>query len=222
MDRDLHSAEFKEQALLKARQRGNRTLGSIANELNMSLHTLKGWLKLARPKPAVPPHAAELPDDVPAHQWSAPQRLLALHESHALSGTALHAWCREKGVFEHQLQQWNGDFCAMNADHTIPQRQANAALRELQGKHDLLQRELRRKDKALAEAAALLVLQKNEHRSAVALRPAEVELVQAYPRSQPRGAADRHIGGLPRKKTWLRGSCGPASGDAFGRSRLGN
>ena len=34
------------------------------------------------------------------------------------------------------------------------------ALRELQVKHDGLQRELRRKEKALAEAAALLVLQK--------------------------------------------------------------
>jgi hypothetical protein len=33
-------------------------------------------------------------------------------------------------------------------------------LRELQGKHEVLQRDLRRKEKALAEAAALLVLQK--------------------------------------------------------------
>ena len=40
------------------------------------------------------------------------------------------------------------------------QRLANAALRELQGRHDQLLREMRRKDRALAEAAALLVLQK--------------------------------------------------------------
>ena len=39
-------------------------------------------------------------------------------------------------------------------------REARTALRELQVKHDGLQRELRRKEKALAEAAALLVLQK--------------------------------------------------------------
>lgn len=112
------------------------------------------------PDTPVPPHAAELPANLPAHQWSAPQRLLALHESHALSGPALHAWCREKGLFEHQLQQWNQDFCASSADNAIPQRQANTALRELQVKHEQLQREMRRKDRALAEAAALLVLQK--------------------------------------------------------------
>jgi len=160
MDKTSHSPAFKEQALSKARQRGSRTLGSIANELNMSVGTLKGWLKTQRRTPAVPPHAAELPANVPAHQWSAPQRLLALQESHALSGPALHAWCREKGLFEHQLQQWNQDFCAASADNAIPQRQANTALRELQAKHEQLQREMRRKDKALAEAAALLVLQK--------------------------------------------------------------
>ena len=40
------------------------------------------------------------------------------------------------------------------------QRVANIALRELQARHDCLQREMRRKDRALAEAAALLVLQK--------------------------------------------------------------
>ena len=34
------------------------------------------------------------------------------------------------------------------------------ALRDLQARHEGLQRELRRKEKALAEAAALLVLQK--------------------------------------------------------------
>ena len=152
MDKTSHSPAFKEQALSKARQRGNRTLGSIADELNMSLGTLKGWLKTPRQTPAV--------DNLPAHQWSAPQRLLALHERHALSGPALHAWCREKGLFEHQLQQWNQDFCASTPDNAIPQRQANTALRELQVKHEQLQREMRRKDRALAEAAALLVLQK--------------------------------------------------------------
>ena len=160
MPENRYSSEFKEQALSKARQRGSRTLASVASELNLSVGTLKGWLKAQRRVPADPPHAADLPSDVPARQWNAAQRLLALHESHPLAGTALHAWCREKGLFEHQLKQWSQEFCLTGADGTATQRQVNTALRELQGKHDQLQRELRRKDKALAEAAALLVLQK--------------------------------------------------------------
>ena len=163
MQKIQHSREFIEQALSKARGRGSRTLESVATELNMSLGTLKGWLKRFSPAGAALPHAATLPDDLPAGQWSPVQRLLALNESHALVGPALHAWCREKGIFEHQLIQWRDAFCATAqpaAASAAEQRLTNAALRELQGRHDQLQREMRRKDRALAEAAALLVLQK--------------------------------------------------------------
>ena len=91
------------------------------------------------------------------------QRLLALNESHPLQGPALHAWCREKGLFEHQLVQWRQAFCAATqpgAASAAEQRLANTALRDLQRKHEQLEREMHRKDRALAEAAALLVLQK--------------------------------------------------------------
>lgn len=84
--------------------------------------------------------------------------MLALNQTHAMAPTQLHAWCREKGLFEHQLKAWGEAFCSA----TVPEsREAKTALRDLQVKHDGLQRELRRKEKALAEAAALLVLQKN-------------------------------------------------------------
>ena len=163
MPRNQHSTEFKQQALSKARARGSRTLESMAAELNMSLGTLKGWLKRSGLEGAGLPHASSLPGDVPARQWTPVQRLLALNESHSLSGAALHAWCREKGLFEHQLVQWREAFCAAAqppAASAAEQRLANVALRELQGRHDQLQREMHRKDRALAEAAALLVLQK--------------------------------------------------------------
>ena len=89
MQRNQHSAEFKERALGRARARGSRTLGSVGAELNMSLGTLKGWLKRSGSEGAGLPHAATLPGDVPARQWTPVQRLLALNESHALAGPAL-------------------------------------------------------------------------------------------------------------------------------------
>ena len=163
MQRNQHSPEFIEQALGKARERGSQTLQSVATELNMSLGTLKGWLKRSGPQGAGLPHAPTLPGDVPARQWTPVQRLLALNESPVLQGAALHAWCREKGLFEHQLIQWREAFCGVQQPSVAgaaQQRLANTALRELQGRHDQLQLEMRRKDRALAEAAALLVLQK--------------------------------------------------------------
>jgi transposase len=158
MKQTLHSKEFKEHALRKVRERGNRTQQSIADELNIALSTLKGWLQSSSASARGLPHGATpLQDDVPASAWGAAKRLQALNESYSLNGEPLHAWCREKGLYAHQLQTWKEAFCA-GVEPTA--REARGTLRELQSKHDELERQLRRKDKALAEAAALLVLQK--------------------------------------------------------------
>ena len=152
MQRNKYPTEFKEQAQRKAHDRGSKTLQSIADELNVKLGTLKNWLK----QPGKDLHMA-MPEDTPASSWTAAQRLAALNESHGLKDQALHAWCREKGLFEHQLRQWSQAFCQIDKPAGVP---ADAALRQARQKSEQLERELRRKDKALAEAAALLVLQK--------------------------------------------------------------
>ena len=149
MQNKPYSIEFKQLALSKARQRGARTLQSVADELNITLGTLKGFI-------ANRAQIIALPENGAASDWSLEQRLLALQESHALSGEALAAWCLEKGLFEHQLQQWRSAFCQPPAAPA----EAKAELRALQRSHAELQREIQRKDKALAEAAALLILQK--------------------------------------------------------------
>jgi len=87
--------------------------------------------------------------------WTSEQRLQALLDTNALAPEALNAWCRERGIFAHQLQAWKAEFSAP----AKPPADAGE-LRKLKGELTNLQRELTRKDKALSEAAALLVLQK--------------------------------------------------------------
>ncbi|WP_296443202.1 transposase [Rhodoferax sp. UBA5149] len=157
MTKNQYSIEFQEQALSKARQRGTRSVRDVANDLNMAVGTLRKWISKSNRKDDVSKPGTQLPDDLPAQSWGPAQRLLALNQTHAMSQTQLHAWCREKGLFEHQLKAWGEAFCSATAPES---RESRTALRELQVKHDGLQRELRRKEKALAEAAALLVLQK--------------------------------------------------------------
>jgi len=157
MTTNRHSIEFQEQALSKVRQRGARSVQDVANDLNMPVGTLRKWLSKSNRKGEVGKPVSDLPVDLPAQSWSPAQRLLALNQTHGMPETQLHAWCREKGLFEHQLKAWGEAFCSATVSES---REARTALRELQVKHDGLQRELRRKEKALAEAAALLVLQK--------------------------------------------------------------
>ena len=72
-----------------------------------------------------------------------------------MSGEALQAWCRESGLFPHHLTDWKAAFCAGIKTPTSPRE-----IRVLKEENELLKRELTRKEKALAEAAALLILQK--------------------------------------------------------------
>lgn len=148
----LYSAAFKEQAMSKVLSRGDRTIRSVADELNLSVFTLKNWMKskLGREVKAAPGKERR-PQD-----WSAAEQLVALHESHGMEGEALNAWCRHKGVFAHHLVSWREAFCAVGKE----QGQGERERRSLKEENQRLKQDLLRKDKALAEAAALLILQK--------------------------------------------------------------
>ena len=143
---------FMEQALAKVFSRGNLSVRSVAEDLNVNYHTLKKWMK----RKSVDKRGVKAIKEKRPRDWSAEEQLVALHETHGLSGEALHAWCREKGLFAHHLTSWKAAFCAeatAGASGTLDWR-------TLKDQNEQLKRELLRKDKALAEAAALLVLQK--------------------------------------------------------------
>ena len=77
----------------------------------------------------------------------------------AMDDTGKSAWCREHGVYPQELEQWRQaatQALAEPEDARASHRETKADRRRIEE----LERELRRKDKALAETAALLVLSK--------------------------------------------------------------
>jgi transposase-like protein len=157
-----YSEEFIEQALVKLLSRGNRSVKSVAQELNVNYHTAKNWLKRGSTVKSTSVSVKERrPQD-----WSAQDQLVALHETHGLSGDALQAWCRERGLFAHHLTTWRAAFCETAKTgpgaRELRTRTGLGAreLRTLKDENDQLKRDLLRKEKALSEAAALLILQK--------------------------------------------------------------
>jgi transposase-like protein len=101
-------------------------------------------------KPGVTSTKGKRPQD-----WTSDEQQVALHETHGLSGEILCAWCREKGLFAHHLTSWRAAFCA--EEKAAP---GTREIRTLKNENEKLKRELVRKEKALVEAAALLILQK--------------------------------------------------------------
>jgi transposase-like protein len=90
--------------------------------------------------------------------WSPEDKLKAVLDAAALSDEQLGAFLRRKGIHETHLQQWRLqmlDGLGKTPADRKPKRSATDAKRIRS-----LEKELKRKEKALAETAAILVLKK--------------------------------------------------------------
>ena len=137
---------FKEKAVKKVlASNGVKSIKEIAIELNISKDTLYTWVKKAK--------------DISSSdsKLKLSDKLQMLHETYSISEEEVNAYCRVKGIFKHQLQEWEREFLnSKSKDNTSTKE----ALQEEKSRSHALAKELRRKEKALAETATLLVLQK--------------------------------------------------------------
>jgi transposase-like protein len=85
-------------------------------------------------------------------------KLALLGESHGLQGDALKEFCNKKGVMVEQLLSWRD--LALSGIELADRDGLGGTRKEHDQKITELETELRRKNDALAEAAALLILQK--------------------------------------------------------------
>ena len=92
--------------------------------------------------------------------WSGEAKLAVMIESIALSGSELSEYCRQKGLYPEQVKTWKQD-CLAGFEST-PTRIAQALKQSKSDRKQIrkLEKELRRKEKALAETAAPLVFRK--------------------------------------------------------------
>jgi transposase-like protein len=92
-----------------------------------------------------------------SQRWTAAARLQAVIATAAMDEATRSAWCREQGLYPTELDAWKQDAIAGLGE---PRAASAAEAREDRRRVKELERQLHRKDKALAETAALLVLSK--------------------------------------------------------------
>ena len=141
-----YGRQFKERVVARLLPPESSPVAEVSNKVGIGVATLERWRAEG---------LAGAADDRPA-RWTAAARLEAVIATAALDETARSAWCREHGVFPTALDAWKRDAIAGLGE---PAGEHPAAKQE-QRRVKELERELRRKDKALAETAALLVLSK--------------------------------------------------------------
>ena len=133
----------------------NKTIKELAQEEGICEATLYNWRKAARAEGRL------LPDgDTTPVGWSAADKFAAVVETAELNGSELSVYCRERGLYPEQIRQWR-EACEQANDWDRTQnRRLKETRREDEKRIQELERELRKKEKALAETAALLVLRK--------------------------------------------------------------
>ena len=150
-----YSQERKEAVLKKLLPPYSRSVAEVAKEEGIHEATLYNWRKALRESGAVVPDC-----NTSSEQWSAQTKLAVVAETYSMTENELSQYCREKGLYPEQIHQWRSEcmhgFMSTKELEAEAKKQAKADKREIKE----LKKELRHKEKALAETAALLVLRK--------------------------------------------------------------
>ncbi|MCG2606691.1 MAG: IS3 family transposase [Achromobacter sp.] len=127
----------------------------LSQEEGISEATLHKWRAEARGKGQLLPDADAGPEG-----WSSRDKFAAVLETAALNEVDLAGYCRERGLYPAQIAAWRAACEQANDWDRASAARLGQATKEDRKRVRKLEQDLARKEKALAETAALLVLRK--------------------------------------------------------------
>jgi transposase-like protein len=133
----------------------NKTVASVAKEEGVAGQTLYNWRKQAREQGQPVPGKKTTSD-----QWSHETKFAVLVETAALSESELGEYCRKKGLYPEQIKQWKQQCLQGFQSNEQQAKVLKQQTKEDKAEIKFLKKDLRFKEKALVETAALLVLRK--------------------------------------------------------------
>lgn len=133
----------------------NRSVVELSEETGITAVTLYAWRKQARAAGVVVPG-----DGKSSEAWSSADKFRVVLEVAGLNEIELAEYCRRKGLYVEQIQAWRAACEQANATAAEQARVLREQDKISRQRIKTLERELRRKESALAEAAALLILRK--------------------------------------------------------------
>jgi transposase-like protein len=163
----MHYAEmFKRKMIQKMTGPDAISATALSRQVEVSQSTLSKWLRKAGIEPPCvnlneshghTKMAKKMISKAPK-EWSAEEKLKVVLEASAVADDQLGAFLRLKGLHETHLQQWRLQMLDGLQNGCSPKKpkRNTSDIKRIRA----LEKELKRKDKALAETAALLVLKK--------------------------------------------------------------
>lgn len=154
MSYNKYPKEMKE-AVVARMLSGEETMADINRETGINVNTLYRW------RDAVQQTGLSATTKYKnADKWSSQDKFTVVLETANLSQIEFSEYCRNKGIYPEQVKEWKATCMNANDGEKASNTKVNKELREERREKEKLAKELQRKEKALAEAAALLVLRK--------------------------------------------------------------
>lgn len=161
-----YTKTFKIEAVKKVLSRTSETpINAVARSLGVANTTLHGWIRAMENKDLRDSPTSGGMHQKSSYNWTVKEKFEAILESSKLSQEGISEYCRKKGIFPHHLDTWKKEFIENFSQKN--QSENNSEVKTLKNENKVLSEEnkklsteLRRKEKALAEAAALLMLKK--------------------------------------------------------------
>lgn len=150
-----YTKEFKEQVIARMMPPKNESVGSLSKELGISEQSLYKWRQKARAEGQATPGNGQT-----SNHWSSEDKFLVVMETFSMNQLELADYCRKKGLYKEQIDAWRISCLNANTGELNQTKKLSAELKEEKKRSADIEKDLRKKEKALAEAAALLLLRK--------------------------------------------------------------
>lgn len=147
-----YDEDFKDWVVLQMMPPLNRSVAELAVTLSLTPQSLRVWRQMARDKGLIVPGNGKTSD-----QWSSADKFNAVMETAPLSEMELSQYCRIKGIYPEQIQQWR---VICQKANTFVDLNPNGVKSAEQRRIKVLERQLIKSDAERAEAVALLDLRK--------------------------------------------------------------
>ena len=153
---NTYSEQFREQILKRMLAPEFATVPQLHEETGINKNTLHTWRSKWRREGLLVEQTSK---GTQGKSPSAQEKFRIVVETAQLNEAELSAYCRERGFYPEQVKQWQ-QACISSVEQPSQPQQPAQKVSELSKENRRLQSELKRKEKALAEAVALLVLSK--------------------------------------------------------------
>lgn len=151
-----YSDELKASLIERMLPPQEANVSELSRESGVPKDTLYCWRAQARRQRGVLPSSPT----GSAERWSSEEKFAVVLETAPLNEAQVGQYCRKRGLYPEQLRDWRRACEQANGGRGSAAKRAGADAQADRRRIRELEQELNRKDKALAETAALLVLRK--------------------------------------------------------------